>query len=192
MQFQDRPYQTEAVQSIWNYFQDGGTGNPVVAMPTGTGKSVVIARFLQSVYERFPGQRIVLLTHVKELIQQNYEKLMSMWPFAPAGVYSAGLRRKDVGKPITFAGIQSVWRKPEIFGRVDLIIVDEVHLVPMTKMTMYQKFLNALLQVNPHLKMIGLTATPWRLGQGLITDPIEKGCSPTYASTTPAWTRSTS
>jgi DNA repair protein RadD len=170
----DRWYQTEAVDSIWSYFRDGGQGNPVVAMPTGTGKSVVIARFLQSVFNAFPYQKIIVLTHVKELIQQNYEKLMALWAFAPAGIYSAGLNSREHGKAITFAGIQSVWRKPALFGHVDLVLIDEVHLVPLENMAMYQAFISGLRAINPHLKMIGLTATPWRLGQGRIIDPIER------------------
>jgi DNA repair protein RadD len=137
----DRWYQTEAVDSIWSYFRDGGQGNPVVAMPTGTGKSVVIARFLQSVFNAFPYQKIIVLTHVKELIQQNYEKLMALWAFAPAGIYSAGLNSREHGKAITFAGIQSVWRKPALFGHVDLVLIDEVHLVPLENMAMYQAFI---------------------------------------------------
>lgn len=169
----DRWYQAEAVESIWRYFQEGGRGNPVVAMPTGTGKSVVIARFLQSVYHAFPMQRVMMLVDSKELVQQNYEKLLMMWPFAPAGVFSAGLKRKDVGKPITFAGIQSVWKLAALFGHIDLILIDEVHMVPPKDMGMYRTFLSALLAINPNLKLIGLTATKYRLGQGLITDPVE-------------------
>jgi DNA repair protein RadD len=167
----DRPYQTEAVASIWNYFQTS-RGNPVIAMPTGTGKSIVIARFLQSVYAHYPSQRVMILTHVKELIQQNYEKLMMVWPFAPAGIYSAGLNQKVHNRSITFAGIASVAKKASIFGHVDLILIDEAHLVSPSEATMYQAFINALLAMNPGLKVIGLTATPWRLGHGHITDPV--------------------
>ena len=167
----DRPYQTEAVASIWDYFRSN-SGNPVIAMPTGTGKSIIIARFLQSVYSHFPGQKVMILTHVKELIQQNYEKLMMVWPFAPAGIYSAGLNQKTHNRPITFAGIASVAKKASLFGHVDLIIVDEAHLVSPAESTMYQTFINALLAMNPMLKVIGLTATPWRLGHGHITDPV--------------------
>lgn len=169
MKIKPRSYQTEAVDSVYSYF---GThdGNPVVAMPTGTGKSVVIAMFLEAVYGAFPGQRVMVLTHVKELIQQNYDKLMALWPSAPAGIYSAGLNRKDVGKRITFAGIGSVAKKAHQFGRVDLVLVDEAHLVSPEQETLYQKFLAELRTVNPMLKVIGLTATPWRLGMGRITD----------------------
>jgi DNA repair protein RadD len=171
---QERWYQTDAIDSLWSYFRDGEQGNPVVAMPTGTGKSIVIAKFLQSVFSAFPLQRIVVLTHVKELIQQNYEKLITLWPFAPAGIYSAGLNSREHGKAITFAGIQSVWRKSELFGHVDLVLIDEVHLVPLENMAMYQAFIGGLRKKNPRLKLIGFTATPWRLGQGRIIDPVER------------------
>lgn len=169
----DRPYQAEAVQSIWSYFQNGGTGNPIIAMPTGVGKSVVIARFLQSVYAAYPSQRVMMLVDSQELIAQNLEKLLLAWPFAPAGVYSAGLGRKEAHRPITFAGIQSVWRHAELFGHIDLILIDEVHMVPPKDMGMYRTFILALLDKNPNLKLVGLTATKWRLGQGCIVDPVE-------------------
>ncbi len=170
----DRSYQTEAVGSIWSYFSSGAVGNPVVAMPTGTGKSIVIARFLQSVFGSYPNQKVLILTHVKELIQQNYEKLMMVWDFAPAGIYSAGLNQRVHTRPITFAGIASVAKKWALFGHVDLILIDEAHLVSPNEATMYQDFIAGLLSINPFLKVIGLTATPWRLGHGLITDPVVK------------------
>lgn len=171
--FQDRQYQTEAVQSLWTYFMSNA-GNPLVAMPTGTGKSVVIARFLQSVLMRYPAQRILILTHSKELIAQNYKKLKGLWPFSPAGIYSAGLNTKDSSKPITFAGIASIVKQALLFGHIDLVLIDECHLVSPAEATMYQKFINDLKKRNPYLKVIGFTATPWRLGHGRLTDPIIK------------------
>ena len=168
MQLTLRDYQKEAVQSIYTYF-GSNTGNPVVAMPTGTGKAVVIAGFLEGLYRQYPRQRVMMLTHVKELIVQNYEKLMELWPQAPAGVYSAGLERKEFYRPITFGGVASVWRRPELFGHQDLVLIDECHLVSPNEEAMYGAFLSGLKAVNPCLKVIGFTATPWRLGQGHIT-----------------------
>lgn len=165
-----RDYQEEAIDSPFQYFQAGNTGNPVIAMPTGTGKSPVIAGFIQRALQTYPNQRILKLTHVKELIEQNFSTLMKIWPTAPAGIYSAGVGRKDLGAPITYCGIQSVAKKPELFGHVDLALVDECHLVSPNANTSYQKFFNSLKEVNPYFKVIGLTATPFRLGQGLITD----------------------
>lgn len=166
---QPRSYQIEAAHSVPNYFQTN-SGNPVIAMPTGTGKSVVIAMILQMVYHYWPGQRVMVLTHVKELIQQNYDKLMTLWPAAPAGVYSAGLNRKESNRRITFAGIGSVAKKANLFGHIDLVFIDEAHLVSPNDETLYQLFLAALKEVNPNVRVIGFTATPWRLGTGRITE----------------------
>lgn len=165
-----RDYQEDAVEAIFNYFAEGGVGNPVVAMPTGTGKSVVIGAFVRRVLERYPGQRIIKLTHVKELIQQNYEKLMAIWPTAPAGIYSAGLGRKEAFCPVTFAGIATAVKSPGLFGHIDLVLVDECHLVSPKEGTMYQVFLRELWKKNPHVKIIGFTATHYRIGQGWLTE----------------------
>lgn len=164
-----RDYQQEVIADFFNYFSSHPTGNPIAAMPTGTGKSHVIAGFLEDVYRWWPGQRIVKLTHSKKLIEQNADKLLKVWPTAPLGIYSAGLRRKEVA-PITFAGIQSAARNPEGFGHVDLALVDECHLISASKETQYRRFFEAMLQINPNFRIMGLTATPFRLGLGTLTD----------------------
>ncbi len=163
-----RDYQLEAVYSVMRYFDKykGDAGNPLIAMPTGTGKSLVIAGLLKMIYQWFPGQRVMMLTHVKELIEQNYDKLIRHWPEAPAGIYSAGLNRSDVHNMITFAGIQSVGKKSELFGKQDILLIDEAHLISPEQNTLYGKFIEALRKVNPYLKVIGFTATPYRLGYG--------------------------
>ncbi len=135
-----------------------------------TGKSVVIARFLQSVFHYYPNQKIMVLTHVKELIEQNHAKLMAIWPNAPAGIHSAGLKKRDVLNQIIFGGIASVAKKWAEFGFVNLILIDEAHLVSPSEETMYRSLIEGLKSINPHLKIIGFTATPWRLGQGRITE----------------------
>lgn len=166
----DRDYQVYAVDSIFHYFRNNPTGNPVVAMPTGTGKSVVIARFLQKVFSQWANQKIMMVTHVKELIEQNYEKLLSLWPTAPAGIHSAGLGKKDVHQKIIFGGIGTAVNAASLFGHVDLLLIDECHLVSPNETTMYRKFINKLMAINPNLRVIGFTATKYRLGMGLITD----------------------
>lgn len=177
-----RYYQDEADASLYEFFRTHPDphDNPVVAMPTGTGKSVVIARFIKGVLSNWPSQRIMMLTHVKELIEQNADKLRAFWPNAPLGIFSAGLSEKNASMPITFGGIQSVQNCPELFAaldemgnilrKIDLIIIDECHLVSDKDNTGYQKFIRALRKVNPKLRVIGLSATPYRLGLGMITD----------------------
>jgi DNA repair protein RadD len=170
--FESRWYQAEAEQSIFDYFEArrGKPGNPVVALPTGTGKSVVIANFLRSVYRMFPGQRVMMLTHVKELIEQNAAKLMQVWPTAPLGIYSAGLGQKNAMLPITFGGVLSVKNVVRLFGHIDILLIDECHLLSPEDDTSYQAIIAELLAINPWLRVIGFTATPFRMKQGMITD----------------------
>lgn len=166
-----RDYQEAAVEAIFDYFIAGNIGNPIVAMPTGTGKSLVIGAFIQRAMGRFPNTRVMKLTHVKELLEQNLDKLLRIWPNAPAGLYSAGLKKKQAGYPILFGGIGSVARAAmEVFGRIDLLLIDECHLLSPSDKTMYQFVIKSLKATNPHLKVIGFTATPYRLGQGELTE----------------------
>lgn len=167
MSLQGRDYQLSAVSAVFSYFTSK-SGNPLVAMPTGTGKSVVIALLLQAIFHSYPRQRVMVLTHVKELIRQNHAKLLEAWPTAPAGIYSAGLNRRDTLHKIVMAGIASVAKRAAEFGHVDLVFVDEAHLVSPSDEAMYQRFFAALRTVNPWLKVVGFTATPWRLQYGHI------------------------
>ncbi|HEX2243005.1 MAG TPA: DEAD/DEAH box helicase family protein [Gammaproteobacteria bacterium] len=165
-----RWYQDEAVYSIFDYFERGNVGNPIIAMPTGTGKSFVIAEFLRRVFAMWARQRVMMLTHVKELIEQNAQELLNLWPTAPLGIYSAGLKQKDIMLPIIFGGIASVVKNVQAFGFRDLVIIDECHLLSPKDASMYQTAIAALKLVNPYLKVIGLSATPFRLKQGYLTD----------------------
>lgn len=164
-----RWYQQAAIDSLFDYFSKH-VGNPVIAMPTGTGKSHVIGGFIQHVLQMWPKQRFMVLTHVKELVEQNATKLYEMWPHAPIGIYSAGLNQRDSVTPIVFGGVASVVNKLELFGWRDLIFVDECHLLSPKIDTRYQYVIKHFRAINPALKVIGLSATPFRLGQGMITD----------------------
>lgn len=163
-----RDYQIDAREALWGYFEER-SGNPLVLMPTGTGKSIVIGDFMRSVLFAYPQTRIMAVTHVETLIRQNYERLLDLWPSAPAGIYSAGLGRRDTIQQIIFAGIQSVYDKLGLFPWIDLLIIDEAHLVSPKDETMYQAFIEGLRARNPKLKVIGFTATAWRLGLGELT-----------------------
>lgn len=171
-----RDYQEAAVVSLFDYWASGPIepgkpwGNPIVAKPTGTGKSLVVAEFIRRAWQYYPGTNILVLTHVKELVGQNFETLLKLWPTAPAGIYSAGLRRKDIHKPITFAGIGSIAKAVHHF-KPDLILIDECHTVSPKESTTYRKAIDFWLKQNPCLKVGGLSATPFRLGQGMLVEP---------------------
>ncbi len=163
-----RDYQQEAIDSIYAYFDDN-KGNPLVELPTGAGKSLINGGFIERTVMTWPETRILMLTHVKELIEQNYEKLLTLWPSAPAGIYSASLKRKDKYQNIIFAGIQSIYKKAFEFDKFDLVIIDECQMVPNKTNGTYRKFLADLKIANPNIKIIGLTATPYRLDNGMLT-----------------------
>ena len=163
-----RYYQAQSVEAPINYFINGGMGNPMIVLPTGAGKSIVIAELNRRILS-WPNQRVINLTHVKELIEQNAAKLNQQWPNAPMGIYSAGLKRRDLHDDIIFAGIQSVYKKSFDFGAFDIITIDECHLISPNSNTMYQRFIKDQLSMNPSLKIIGLTATPFRTATGDIT-----------------------
>jgi DNA repair protein RadD len=159
-----RDYQQEAVNQVWDYMRNN-KGNPCLEMPTGSGKSWVIAAICQDAL-KYPGTRILMLTHVRELIAQNLEKLLSLWPGAPVGVYAAGLKRKESGCPITYGSVQTIQRNIEAVGEQDLIVIDECHRISHKNEGGY---INIIEQINPN-RVIGLTASPYRLGHGYITD----------------------
>ena len=167
-----RDYQRTAIDATFKYFENGGIGNPLVLMPQGCGKSVVIAQFVKEAISQFSGTRILMLTHVKELISQNFAKLLDVWPNAPAGIYSAGLGAKDAFYPITFGGVSSVAKCKNIviFGKIDLLLIDECHLVSPNDATEYNRVIKQLKKLNPYLKVIGYTATDFRLGHGRLTE----------------------
>jgi DNA repair protein RadD len=164
-----RPYQRRAVDQLYAWFEMHSEGNPCIVLPTGSGKSHVIATICKEAVQSFPSTRILMLTHVKELIEQDVDKLLSHWSDAPVGIYSAGIGKKEIA-PITFAGIQSIWKKADKLGHIDLIIIDEAHLVNHAAEGCYRKLIDALTDINPDLRIIGLTATPYRMGHGMITD----------------------
>lgn len=162
-----RPYQSESIDSTLRYLGESD-GNPLIVLPTGTGKSVVIAEFCRQVLQQWPDSKILIVTHVRELIKQNHDELKNLWSEAPAGINSAGLKKREYDPAIVFCGIQSVFNKASRFTKVDLVLVDEAHLIPRKTNTMYQKFLNNLKIMNPYVRVIGLTATPYRLDSGVL------------------------
>jgi len=165
-----RAYQQRAIDELYAWFKTGNKGNPCLVMPTGSGKSHVVAALCKDALQNWPDTVVLMLTHVKELIEQNAEKMRQHWPGAPMGIYSASMGKKELGEPITFAGIQSIRNKAKQLGHVDLVIIDECHLVSHKQEGGYRKLISDLQVINPALRVIGLTASPYRLGHGLITD----------------------
>lgn len=159
-----RWYQREAVDACWQYLC-GMAGNPIIVAPTGAGKSHILAQIARDAVERYQG-RVMILAHRKELLEQNADKLGM-----DAGLYSAGLGQRDTEHDVICAGIQSVYSKAHDFGQRNLVIIDEAHLVPLDGEGMYRQFASDLRSANPTVRMVGLTATPFRLDCGPICRP---------------------
>jgi len=164
-----RYYQIEGVKSIYDYFSSGKNGNPIVVLPTGSGKSLTMAAFIRSAIEQYPDTRILLLAHVRELLAQNTKAIIRYWPEAPVGIWSAGLNSKQKAK-VTVAGIQSIHKLPTKFADTNIIIIDECHLLSHKQDTTYRRFIDGIKAHNPQLKVIGFTATEFRQNSGLLTE----------------------
>lgn len=162
-----RAYQRAAVDAI-NAYWAAEAGNPLVVIPTAGGKSLILSAFIREALEAWPDTRIIVLSHVKELLSQNHHELTTHWPGAPVGIYSAGLGLRQINAQILIAGIQSIHKRAYEIQRCDVVIVDEAHLIPRTADTMYRRFLRDLAEINPYLKVAGLTATPYRLDSGML------------------------
>ena len=163
-----RDYQQRAIDQLYAWFAAGNSGNPCLVLPTGAGKSHIIAALVKEALQEWPETRVLMLTHQAELISQNAAKMREHWPNAPMGIYSASLGRRCLTEPITFAGIQSVAKRAKEIGHIDLILVDEAHSINHTQTGGYRQLIEGLTAINPALRVIGLTATPYRLGHGMI------------------------
>jgi DNA repair protein RadD len=156
-----RPYQTEAVQATITHFRKEKTP-AVVVLPTGAGKSLVIAELA-----RIARGRVLVLAHVRELVEQNHAKYVSLG--LEAGIFSAGLNRKETNQKTIFGSIQSIARAPDdFFENFSLVVIDECHRVSMEGETQYFQVISKLTRSNPDICILGLTATPYRLGYGWI------------------------
>lgn len=148
--FVPRPYQTGAINAGVQFLNAPKKGNAFMILPTGSGKSVVIAH----ITKQLTGKTLILQPS-KEILEQNYAKFTSQG--YRAEIYSASLGQNFVGH-VTFATIGSIIRKKHLFYGVENILIDECHLVNPEE-GMYQELITSL----PKAKLLGLTATPYRL-----------------------------
>lgn len=164
-----RWYQLEADEALDAALFPYTGKNPVVVLPTGAGKSVSIAMLGARVLAN--DGRMIVLQHRAELVKQNAEKMAALVGAANVGVYSAGLKSRDIDAPIILASIQSAYAKAKEFGRRHVVTVDEAHLVPHSGEGMYRTFLDDLGEYCERLRVCGFTATPFRTDSGPICSP---------------------
>lgn len=160
---QDRWYQVEAVEAVADFVKtvNDEDRHPIVACPTGSGKTIIIAKMIDEIISIDPNSHILVLSHVREILEQNHASLEKYF-HTEIGLYSAGMKSKTI-KKITVAGIQSIYNKPEEFDEFDFVIIDECHTVPVKGTGMYRTFLKHLEAI-----YIGLSATHFRMGHGYI------------------------
>ena len=154
------------MDAVIAYWEKGGL-HPLVEIPTGGGKTAVIAELCRFVVQDCGG-RVIVCSHRAELLDQNAAAVRRMWPEAPVAIWSASLNKRGVSA-ITVCGVQTVAKKAAQLGNVDVLIVDEAHLIPPDGDGQYQTLVKGLRAINPGLRIVGLTATPHRLGQGYLT-----------------------
>jgi DNA repair protein RadD len=164
-----RNYQQGAIDAVYHHLRTRDD-NPCIVIPTGGGKTPIIAQLCRDVVQQWNG-RVLVLAHIKELLEQSAQTLRRCEPNLPIGVYSARLNRRDIREPVIVAGIQSVFKRACELDAFDLILVDEAHLLPPDGEGMYQTFLSEAKVVNLNVRLIGLTATPYRLKSGMLCGP---------------------
>lgn len=159
-----RPYQQETADALFNFLEICEEGeHAIAALPTGSGKTYVLCEIIDQILSEYPEEEILILSHVKEILEQDYLAISDFFEGVDIGLYSAGLDSREKRR-ITVAGIQSVHTKTELFKKTGIVIIDECHLIPPSEQSRYRKFLNSL----PDAIYLGLTATPFRLGQGYL------------------------
>jgi DNA repair protein RadD len=153
MSFKPRYYQQEAIDIGIDFFAHKKKYNGIEILPTGSGKSLVIA----CISKELKGNTLVLQPS-KEILQQNFAKFLSYG--CRGGVYSASANMKFIDKT-TFATIGSIAKKMHLFERFQNIIIDEAHCVNPTEGQYH-----GLIKTLEHTRVLGLTATPYRLTSG--------------------------
>lgn len=165
-----RPYQAQCHDAFYGYYNAGNRGNTLMVLPTAAGKSIILGSLITDIISKWPDQRILLLSHVAELISQNHSKILLCNPNAPAGIYSAGLSKRQAHFPVVTASIQSVYQKAYMLGHRDIVFIDEVHLLQPGMEGMYGELIKDLQEINPNIIICGTTATDYRTQSGLLTE----------------------
>ena len=136
-----RKYQTKAIEDLYEWFRTHPTGNPCIELCTGSGKSHILAKICEDAVKLYDSN-VLVLTHQKELVEQDYEKIkLHIECKKQVGIYSAGVGRKEI-KKVTVAGIQSIYKKSKEVGFVSLVIIDEAHIPSHKDEGIYRRFMN--------------------------------------------------
>ena len=165
-----RYYQRDAIDSLHHWFKTKPTNeHALIALPTAAGKTIIFSHFIKEVLAKEPNARFIVMAHRKELVSQAESKLKMVWPDAPVGVLAAGMKRFQHDAQVLVASRDTLASPKRLakVGKFDYMIIDEAHNVPPTSHTRYQKIITEL-SARGDMKVMGCTATPYRMGQGYI------------------------
>ena len=167
-----RYYQQDAVDSFIAYLKANKKGNGVIVLPTGAGKSYVVAELIRIFAGNHNG-RVVVASHTKKIVKQDHDAACKLWKEGKKlfGINSEGLGRRSTKKQVIFGGIQSIFKMTEAIGKINLLIIDEGQKVNMDDAVQYKTFIKEALKINPSMRILLLTATEYRPGIGLIYGP---------------------
>jgi len=164
-----RYYQRNAIDALHSWFDTKPEEPALIALPTAAGKTIIFSHFIKEVFHKNPKARFLIMAHRKELVAQAESKLKSVWPDAPVGVLAAGMKRFQHNAQILVASRDTLAspKRLEKVGKFDYMIIDEAHNVPPSSLTRYKKIIDTLSE-RQSMKVMGCTATPYRMGQGYI------------------------
>jgi len=165
-----RPYQQEALDAL-NEFLCTKQGNPAVVIPTGGGKSPMMAWAIQRFIKMAPWFRGCIIAHRKELIEQNRDELQAVCPDLEIGIFAASMRRRDYDSNILIASIDSIYKRSGEFRPWDALFIDEAHRIPFSGEGKYRTFISGSQRFNQRMRIIGWTATPFRMNGGELCHP---------------------
>jgi DNA repair protein RadD len=165
-----RYYQRDAIDSLHHWFANRpAEDHALIVLPTAAGKTIIFSHFIKEILAKDPTARFLVMAHRKELVEQAETKLKTVWPDAPVGVLAAGMKRFEIDSQILIASRDTLAspKRLDAVGSFDYMIIDEAHNVPPSSHTRYKKIITTLSDRNP-MKVMGCTATPYRMGQGYI------------------------
>jgi len=167
--FIPRDYQIEAVSSLWSSFAETQRIDPLICLPTGTGKASLLGMIIKDIYTNWPDTgTVIVLTHVKELVINDAASIRWVWPQVRLSIYSDGAGSKDLSGQVIVAGIQSFVSVAHLIKNPCVVLVDEAHMIPASSESGYRKTIDILRKANPKMVVIGLTATPFRSKGGML------------------------
>ena len=138
-----RDYQLEAMTALEQHWNSGGTA-ALVDMATATGKSLVLAETMRRAIAADPQARLLLAVHVRELVKQDVDALLTSGLRRPSASAATALTAATTTSRSFFGTIQTLFHDAHLLGRRDLLLIDEVQLVPRDGDGMYLSLIDTL------------------------------------------------